>query len=166
MISVRHLETGKCGFLNKTGKFAIVPKFTNVAPFSEGLARVSIVENYIEMLGFINTDGKFIIPPKFDIDGDFLRNSTNFSEDMAGVIDGPLEIDKDSCFNFIDRSGNNSLKTKFFYASSFHEGLASVYDENTNKFGFIDKSGQIIIPLKYEIAGDFSEGLAYVVTKN
>ena len=155
-------ETEKRGFMDKTGKFAIAPKFNNVANFSEGLARVSIIENDREMLGFINRNDEFIIPPKFDIDYDFLRCTNDFSEGLASLIDEPPTMEKDSSFMFINKTGEIILRTEFFRAESFHEGLAVVWDAESNKNGYIDKSGRLAIPLKFDLANDFSEGLASV----
>lgn len=155
-------ETEKPGFMYKTGKFAIEPKFKNASSFSEGLARVSIIENDREMLGFINRNGEFVIPPKFDIDYDFRRCANDFSEGFASLIDEPPTIEKDPSFMFIDKTGDIILRTDFFRAESFHEGLAVVWDAESSKNGYIDKSGSLIIPLNYDLANDFSEGLASV----
>lgn len=155
-------ETGKRGFIDKSGKFVIEPKFENASSFSEGLARVSIIENKREMLGFINRKGEYIIPPKFDIDYDFLRSANDFSEGLASVIDEPPTTEKDSSFMFVDRTGEIVLRTEFFRAESFHEGLAVVWDAGSNKYGYVDKSGSLAIPLKFDSASDFSEDLASV----
>jgi hypothetical protein len=155
-------ETEKRGFMDKTGKFAIEPKFENASSFSEGLARVSVIEKHREYLGFINRNGEYVIPPKFDIDSDFLRCTTDFSEGLASLIDEPPTVERDPCFMYIDKTGETVLKTNFFYANPFHEGLASVWDAETEKNGYIDKSGKLVIPLHFDLAGNFSEGLALV----
>lgn len=159
-------KTKKCGFMDKTGKFIIEPKFNDASSFSEGLAKVSIIKNHKEMLGFINRNGDYVIPPKFDIDDDFLRNTTDFSEGLASLMDGPPTMTKDSNFMYIDKTGEIVLRTDFFRADSFNEGLAVVYDADNNKYGFIDKSGKIVIPVQYDYAYEFSEGLAHVAVSN
>lgn len=155
-------ETEKRGFMDKTGKFVIEPKFKNASSFSEGLARISVIENGREMLGFINRKGEYVIPPKFDIDYDFLRCATDFSEGLASLIDEPPTTTKDSNFMYIDKTGQIILRTKFFRAEPFHEGLAVVWDSESNKNGFIDKSGKLVIPSEFDFASNFSEGLASV----
>ena len=65
-------------------------------------------------------------------------------------------------FVYIDKTGEIVLATEFFYAGQFHDGLATVYNSETNRWGFIDKSGKVAIPVKYESANDFSDGLALV----
>ncbi|EAI9641912.1 WG repeat-containing protein, partial [Campylobacter coli] len=50
------------GFIDRSGKFVIKPKFDSVGKFSEGLAGVKLNGKY----GFIDKSGKFVIEPKFD----------------------------------------------------------------------------------------------------
>lgn len=162
LIVAADAKTWKCGFMNKAGKFVIEPKFEDAANFSEGLARVSIKENHREYLGFINPEGEFVIEPKFDIDYDFLRCTNDFSEGWASLIDGLPTMGRNPSFMYIDKSGEIVLRTQFFRAECFHEGLALVWDERTERYGYINKSGNLAIPLKYSWADDFSEGLARV----
>ena len=155
-------ESEAFGYMDKNGKIAIKCQFKNASNFSQEVARVSVVLNHNELMGFIDLQGRFVIPPKFDIDFDFSRNGTDFSEDLAGVIDGPPTVMSDSKFNYLDRSGRVVLRTDFSRAEPFKGGLAAVYDSETNKFGFIDKTGHLRIPLRYGLARDFSDGLVYV----
>ena len=69
---------------------------------------------------------------------------------------------KEETFVYIDKAGQIVLATEFFHAGEFHDGLAIVYDGNTDRWGFIDKAGKVVIPVQYEAANDFSEGLAFV----
>lgn len=162
LILISDPETNKHGFMDKTGNLAVKPKFENAASFSEGLARVSVIKNSREMLGFINSEGEFVIPPVFDIDGDFTRCADDFSEGLAGLIDGPPMMEKNPSFMFINKTGDIAIKTVFFQAESFHEELAVVWDAESEKYGYINKSGKLELPLTYSFAGDFSEGLAVV----
>lgn len=161
LMAIFDRKIGKFGFMNREGEFVIEPKFENAANFSDGLARVSIKKNYREYLGFINTEGEYVIEPMFDIDCDFLRSSNDFSEELASLIDAPLQMDKDPSFLFIDKKGSVVWRTDFFRAETFHEGLCVVCSQN-GFYGYIDKSGHLAIPLKYYSASNFSEGLALV----
>ena len=151
------------GYINKAWEFVIQPQFRNAAPFSEGLARVALIEDEMEKLAFIDKKGNFVIPPTFNTDYDFLRNSSDFSEGLAAVSEGlnPTRT-KEETFVYIDKAGRIVLATEFFYAGEFHDGLASVYNAETNRCGFIDKTGKVVIPVQYEATNDFSEGLALV----
>lgn len=157
--------THKVGFVDKTGKFVIEPTYVQAAPFSEGRARVAVIEDREEKLGFIDHTGRFVIPPRFNTDADFTRNSTDFSEELAGLTENLRPtVTKSGKFVYIDRNGEIVLFTDFSYAGPFRDGLAVVYDSKENKSGYIDKSGTLVIPLKFDIAEDFHDGLAAVAT--
>ncbi|ECC1273812.1 WG repeat-containing protein, partial [Campylobacter coli] len=53
---------GRWGFIDRSGKFVIKPKFDSIWDFSEGLAKVKLNGKY----GFIDKSGKIVIEPKFD----------------------------------------------------------------------------------------------------
>lgn len=61
------------GYVNKDFEFVIKPKFQAVAPFSEGLAKVAVLENDEEKFAFIDHSGSFTLPPSFNTDFDFRR---------------------------------------------------------------------------------------------
>jgi WG containing repeat len=151
------------GYINKSFAFVVKPKFRAVAPFSEGLAKVAVLENGEEKVAFIDHSGSFTLPPSFNTDFNFRRNASGFSEGFAALSEGlrPAHTSGET-FVYIDKTGRIVLETQFFYASAFHEGLASVYDDKSNRWGFIDRTGKVVIPLKYQVANDFSEGLAVV----
>lgn len=159
LIAAKNVETGKFGFLNKFGDFVIEPIYNNAASFSEGLARISIIKDNRELLGFINHEGDAVIEPVFDIDFDFEKSTTGFSEGMASLVDG---TSWDLDYIYIDMKGAIVLRPKYMLPGSFKSGLAVVYDEGLNTYGFIDKSGDPVIPAKYGMANSFSEGLAIV----
>ena len=109
-----------------------------------------------EKLGFINRNGQFVIPPRFNTDGNFVRNSTDFSEGLAALTEdlNPTSTQKGR-FAYIDKQGNVVLFTEFSAAGPFREGMAEVFDEKSEKWGFIDKSGKLVIPTQYEFAEPF-----------
>lgn len=154
-------KTGLYGFVDKTCKFVIQPKYEQVGRFSEGLARVAILQEGEEKLGFIDRTERFVIPAQFNTDADF-RNSTDFSEGLAALTEGlrPTVTEREK-FAYINRDGGIALLTDFEEAYPFREGLALVSDEE-DKWGFIDKSGRIVITPQFVFAREFSEGLAAV----
>lgn len=163
LLCVYSLENDAHGYVDKSWEFVIQPKFSGAAPFSEGLARVAVIEDEMEKLAFIDKEGNFVIPPTFNTDYDFRRNSSNFSEGLAAVSEGlnPSRT-RESTYVYIDKLGQIVLATEFFYAGEFHDGLAIVYSAETNRWGFIDKTGEVVIPVEYETVNDFLEGLALV----
>jgi len=163
LLCVHSLEKDAMGYVNKSWEFVIQPTFAAAAPFSEGLARVAVIESEMEKLGFIDKKGEFVIPPEFNTDFDFRRNSSNFSEGLAAISEGlnPTRT-KAETFVYVDKKREIVLATDFFYAGAFHDGLATVYSAETDRWGFIDRTGKVAVPVQYESANDFSEGLALV----
>lgn len=163
LLCVFSQEKKASGYVNKSWEFVIQPKFERAAPFSEGVARVTVIEDDMEKLAFIDKKGNFVVPPTFNTDYDFVRNSSDFSEGLAAVSEGlnPSQT-KEETFVYVDKSGQIVLATEFFYAGEFHDGLAMVYDADSNRWGFIDKTGKVVIPVQYQGANVFSEGLALV----
>lgn len=65
------------GFIDKTGKFVIPPRYEKADMFSEGLAAVQQNGKW----GFIDTNGKMVVPAKYDA-------VNSFSEGIATVQGG------------------------------------------------------------------------------
>src|SRR5689334_17646234 len=60
----------KRGFINKTGKVIIEPRFDEVEDFSENLAAVKVGDWW----GYIDKTGSIVIEPKFGEGYDFSEN--------------------------------------------------------------------------------------------
>lgn len=159
------------GFIDRTGRFVIEPKYFNVSSFSEGLALVS-VEGQYGSTGYIDQFGNFAVPPT-------LTYASNFHEGLAvAVVDGPcLNVTSGSCsgprfrparahssadckFRFIDRTGRPVSELRFDDAQAFSEGLAAVQIDTV--WGYVDKSGRIAIEPRFKYAGSYSQGMAAV----
>lgn len=65
------------GYLDKTGNFAIEPRFEQALSFSDGLAGVQIGGAW----GFIDKTGHSVIDPQYEV-------VNSFSEDMSVVVKG------------------------------------------------------------------------------
>lgn len=76
----------KYGFVDKTGKVYISPRFDKVGHFSEGLVTVLVGKNY----GFADTNGAVVIKPHFE-------SAAEFSEGFAAVIDSDLLAKAHKC---------------------------------------------------------------------
>lgn len=127
LIAAYDCAKSKIGFIDRAGKFLIEPKYSEVAPFSEGLARLVVVKDDEEKVGFINHRGQFVVPPTFNTDADFHRNSTDFSEGLASLTEGLAPtVTEEAKFVYIDKKGAIVLFTDFFYAGSFCDGRAVV----------------------------------------
>jgi hypothetical protein len=162
---------GDWGFLDRTGKFVIEPRFYAASSFSEGLAVVSATPSP-GTTGFIDHAGSFTIPPT-------LSYASDFHEGLAVVIiDGPCQISNggscggaefrptqpnatyDCRYAFIDKTGKPISDLRFDGAADFAEGLAPV--KMGGHWGYVDRSGRVAINPKFEWAGQFSEDLAGV----
>jgi WG containing repeat len=177
-ISVPGKEYLPQGFVDKTGKVVIEPKFEAAGDFSEGLAAVMFfkppkVIDYEKddpyEAGFIDTTGKIVIKPQFE----FYRP---FSEGLAFVmIRGRIGA--------IDKTGKVVIRPQFFPAApkstpywevldyypewnswTFSEGLAVVH--RGGRWGYIDKTGKFVIQPLFGQAYNFSGGLALVIVGN
>jgi hypothetical protein len=146
MVRVEHHD--KVGFMDKTGRQIVSPRYDDAGLYSEGLAAVKLGDKY----GYVDRSGKMVIPLQFGEAGPF-------SEGLAGVKLGDT-------YGYVDRSGKMVIPCQFSEAASFSEGLALVA-LNENKRGYIDKTGRLVITgVESAWARAFSEGLAAVRGKN
>lgn len=170
------------GFLDRTGQFAVSPKYYGVKPFSEGLARIS-VSSQVGGTGYIDHTGSFAIPPHLSYGSDFHEGRA------AVIIDGSCRIiNGGSCgraefapsqilpallsqitpaiapytcrYSFIDQEGKPVSNLRFDDAKDFSEGLAPV--RIGHNWGYVDRDIKIVIAPQFENAEEFSEGVAAV----
>ena len=144
---------GKFGYIDKTGKIVIAPKFDYASGFTEGLAEIRVGNPETGLFGYIDTSGKIVIKPKY-------QSAGTFSEGVAIVSDPKGQV-------IIDKNGKHLLRLNLDMAElGFSEGLAAkalIFKEKIGVFyGFIDKTGKVIIPPTYRHASNFSEGVAAV----
>jgi len=153
----------KFGYISRSGRMVVKPRFDSARPFSEGLARVEINGRY----GFIDTSGRMAVKPVFNMANDF-------SDGLAAV-----KIPDGSCglcgeWVYINKAGQVVIHTKPIvgasnYVGDFSDGFASFYSEvgqpdfpRNLPYGYLDKNGKVVIPAKFGYAEDFHEGLAAV----
>ncbi len=112
--------SGRWGYLDTRGQWAIQPQFRRAWPFRGGLARVEEQGSWTDGFkdGFIDKSGEYVIPPQFeeatDFDGDgFAR----FWVGEWGSVDRRMGV--------IDRSGQVVIGTEgHFFVGEFFEGVA------------------------------------------
>lgn len=150
----------KWGFVDKTGRWIISPRFDEVQCFSEGLAAAKTDGKW----GYIDKTGKWVIYPQFD-------EVHVFSESLAGVL-------SNETWKFIDREGNCPFPKEFQnwdeitmsgenmneHAYLFREGLSGAY--NGEKWGYIDQTGAWAIAPQFTGVYPFQDGLASVKIYN
>jgi len=146
-------QEGEWGFVDKTGKVVIKPKYYYVESFKEGLALVVLRSEDREVTsGFIDQTGTEVIKisDKYD-------NLRSFSEGLAPYSDG------DDNWGFIDKKGEKVINAKDYRnrVTGFYNGYASYRDEDKS-WGLIDKEGEKIIRAKYNYPLIFINGLAAI----
>ncbi|HEV2801935.1 MAG TPA: WG repeat-containing protein [Pyrinomonadaceae bacterium] len=117
-------ERGKVGYIDRTGKIVIEPRFdfgdvefrgsfTDKHFFSMELAAVAECSgaNRRCKFGFIDRSGKFVVPPVFD-------NVQPFS------FEGLAAVKTDGRWGFIDRAGQLVIALQFVEAEPFRDGFA------------------------------------------
>jgi hypothetical protein len=170
--------SGKWGYLNKKGEWALPAKVDRASEFSCGRALIKIGEKYhvIDKSGKVKFACEWDVPARggfscnllrltkdgkhgfFDLNGRIAIDAVyddarDFSEDMAAVS-------KEGKWGFIGTDGRVVLPLEWDRVGSFSEGLAAVSKER--KAGFIDKTGKLVIPLQYSQVKDFQHGIALV----
>ena len=176
-LAVVQTGSGKCGFIDKRGRFEIPAVFDWAKPFSEGIALVRVDGKY----GYIHRGGKYLVEPRFDHAGDFRHGYASVS------INGK--------WHYIDRAGDLAYGP-FGAAGRFSDGVARIslngsdallrldgsivraqgvdwlsayFSEERIEFshselyGYLDRECEIVIPGIYEATTTFREGLASVL---
>ena len=138
----------KYGYIDKTGKVVIEPKYDLASPFNEGYAWVTINNEPF----LIDINGQPIKPSN-------KNNNTKYIY-LETFKDGLARVNVNRKYGFVDKNNELIIPAKYDHAEQFFEGLASV--KLNNKYGYIDKTGKLIIPLKYDFAGQFYNGEASV----
>lgn len=147
---------GKHGFIDRSGKIVIAPRFDSLAEFADGRA-VFNHSGEFGKLEIIDAAGNVITTQEW-------RAFYGYSEGLAAVGVGRFEMHGggDHRFGFIDTNGKLVIDTLYPQARSFSEGLAAVAN-GEGKWGFIDKTGKVVIPFQFENAFGFSDGMACVL---
>lgn len=141
------------GYINREGEIVIQPKYYRATDFSDGLAIVEI-DRLSDLWACINTKDEIL----FTINSDYFFRG--FSEDYATAVNN-------DGFFYIDKNGNKVFNRTFFYANSFHDGLAVVKlnHQNTNH-SVINKDGKIVLDSLFDFISVFNNGYAKIQTKN
>ncbi len=135
---------GKAGFVDKSGKVRIKPRFDKTSDFAEGLAAVRIGL----LWGYINTAGKVVIEPQYDwADG--------FWDGFACVTlpppkGRPTEQGRNG---YVDRRGRLIGDIEFDHLKPYRCGVAPVRIDG--KWGCIDKMGTMVVAPQYDEMSPF-----------
>ncbi len=149
----------KWGYIDRTGKFLVQPKYYETRSFTHNYAVVSTEqkvkvkvgeteEEELKILyGVIDDKGVEVVPPKYD-------NITEVSEDIIDIFDA----EKSKMGYFSIKTGKAITELKYENANPFRDGRAAI--RRGAKWGFIDVTGKEVIPPTFDDVKDFGEGLA------
>lgn len=144
---------GKWGFIDRTGRFRIAPKYDTANEFSDGVAYVFFWKGEKRQNGIVDPNGNFTLLETNDWEVAFHDGLARFQ------TPGGLERK----FGYMDKSGRVVIEPQFYYAGDFSEGRTWVQVLKNREwlYGIIDKTGQFVLPPQLTLQpGDFSEGLA------
>lgn len=173
----------KWGFIDKQGKFIILPQFDGASEFTKDgaivlngkrLMRLQ-PETFVESSLPVGPDDKAELPPtptfkcaeagpdKYKVlDGEeVIFEAGSGKEPPAALTDtGFLCAQFGSKYGFIDKDGKLAFGRPFDQARPFSQGRAAVLE--SGKWGFINKKGDFVLKPIYLEAGSFHSGLAPV----
>ena len=126
---IRILTNGleRYGYVDRTGKIVISPKYLASGNFAQGLAPVQFIN---QKYGFIDRGGKTVVAAKYDL--------------ASGFVDGLAVVQIGGKMGAIDRRGKLVIQPVYTNsAGEFQAGLLAV--KQGNLWGFVDRQGQMVI---------------------
>src|SRR5947209_1542723 len=103
------IQNDKRGYIDRTGRIVIAPRFGGANDFSEGLAVVAFYEGgYKE--GYIDTTGQVAIEPRFDRAADFSEGLAAVGFDTERTQRGCSDCDPNQHWGYIDKTGRIVIK--------------------------------------------------------
>lgn len=151
-LALSYSDSGKLGYINKQGDWAIDPSFDDALDFHEQLAAVKTREGW----GYIKPNGTFGIAPLY-------AAASSFHHGVAAVgVRESLALPPK--IGFLNPLGSLVIRPRFDDAGDFCEGLAAV--KNGASWGYIDAKGAERIGFRFKLASGFSDGLAAVVARD
>ena len=132
---------GPYGYIDIEGNEIITPRFTSTSEFVDGIAIVSVEENYNGPYGVINKKGEYVLTPIFSE----IRYLGENRLALGMPIGKPLGDDKfiaPSIFAIGDTNGNILTQFKYYAVGNYDKGVT--YASNNTSTFFIDKNGKVI----------------------
>jgi WG repeat protein len=122
-------QSGKWGFIDKSGAVVLAPRFDRADDFAEGLASVQLGGRFF----YVDEAGRTMLEPPAPAGGGLHRK---FSAGRAALRSG-------GAFGYIDRSGQMVIPARFASADDFSEGRALACVESG--CGYLDVDGRWVI---------------------
>lgn len=158
------IKSGKYGFINKSGNWAVTNRFEAVNPFSEGLAAVKSMGKW----GFVNSQDQIVINPEFDTVGKFSsgfavvkKNGKSHLINRTGEIiegkdydqiltlpDNYYITEEKGLFGLINANGIEIIAPQFDEIRK--EARDIILVRKGEKYGIVDEKGNYVLPLYYK----------------
>lgn len=174
------------GFIDRSGKWVITPKYIHAEEFSDGLAMVEYFEDGVTHSSYVNANGRVAIEGPFEsaekfngghatvcINGEAYTLSSDGSLE-AHLLDGhtPVRSEFPLLYRRPDQwgvkgPGGQVVWTKAITTvGAFVNGLAPALDKKAQRYGFIKANGDWAISPKFVNTEEFQEGLARVMIES
>lgn len=140
------VKDGRWGFIDRTGRVVIAPRFDRAGRFSEGLAPVQEGAT----LGYVDASGRIALVPEYLPAGALHRP---FSAGLAVVKVGDR-------YGFMDRAGKLAIPARFELAHDFSGGYAMVCVKEG--CGYVDTGGRGVVAPEYMPSRPARGGMACV----
>ncbi len=129
------------GFIDRTGRVVVPPKFDRAEEFHENRAAVYVGSN----AGYIDPSGRLVIPAIYS-------TTTPFEQ-------GRALVSRDGKYSVIDLQGNTVAEIPYRVLGDYSDGLAVVQQPRSGttpaRYGYIDRNGKIVIEPRFMPAGAF-----------
>jgi hypothetical protein len=176
-------KNGRWGYADQRGKVVIPARFDAALPFTQGLARVGLVDEELPEIGarpnikwgYIDERGRVVVELRYAALRDFSENLAAAAvldaerPEQSSLVRGDRRNLK---WGYVDRSGREVIPMQFLSAGDFAEGLAAVNPGSgdgkgsmcgtPSNYGYIDKTGAFIIKPQFTHASSFQDGRARV----
>ncbi len=153
----KRYQDGTYGYVNRSGSFAITPKFHRAFPFVEGYARVQMYGNW----GLIDTKGNYVVDPEYQYvgwsdDPYFIKNKqwlhlvnsyTPTGRSFFPPSNGHIAVLKDKKW-YPQKLSSKRSKKAYDSINHFLGGFASVYLESKG-WNFISESNHSLQTEKF-----------------
>lgn len=137
------IERGEWGYLNTSGEAAILPQYSAVGYFTDGIAWVRTVNH---LFGLIDEKGEWVVKPEYDEMKQFDSES------------GMARAKRGETRGYVNKQGEFFTFTISDITDDFHEGMAR--GRKDGLFGFFNSKGEWVIEPQFEGVRDFKNGYA------
>lgn len=146
--------TGRYGYLNSFGAWAIAPTYRYAKSFNSDLG-IAVVQISNGMWGAINTLGQtainFNFTSSYDVEA-AMRSMINGR--YQGVDLWEMQDPQSELWGYLDYYGNWHIQPQYRYAKSMNDSGIAVVQFHDGRWGAINRNGQIVIQPNFNSSYD------------